>query len=123
MFGLWSDQVGWCQTFSDAKDMLLFAEVVEEKANQQTSVKIYEALEEKCKEFKNYKLWRKYFKGHAINSKDYDSEGSIEDLMNLANDDTELVCDPFSSRDPEIGIPLLIIPKDVAEKLLVLGVP
>lgn len=115
MGGIWSEQGQWHQTFSDAKELLNFAErAIEEKANSQTSVKIYEALAEKRREFKNYKPWRKYLDGHNIKSKDYDPD--------LANDEQcILVCDPFPT--PGLVISILSIPEEVAEKFLILGVP
>lgn len=115
MGGLRADQ-GACyqKTFSDAKDLLKFAErVLEQSANSQNSVKIYKALAEKREEFTNYKLWCGYLKSHSINSIEYDPD--------LANDGQYiLVCDPFSYYD---GFSILKIPKEVAEKFLVLGIP
>jgi hypothetical protein len=95
-------------------------------SNSQIADKVYEALQEKCDEFthRGYDHWCIYLKKNKIQARDYDyATDAAEDLMNLANDGSDhIVCyDPFSEVKDLGGFQFLMIPKDFAEKIAVLG--
>jgi hypothetical protein len=83
--------------------------------NSQLAEKVYEALKNKCEnleEFAEYRLWRKYLGRNNIRLMDYIKESdAIEELVKLANDGTDhIIC-------------FEMIPKELAEKIAVLGAP
>lgn len=90
------------------------------------AAKVYEALEEKCEEFtqKGYDHWCIYLKKNNIQARDYDSAtDAAEDLMELASNGSDhvLCLDPFSEVKDLGGFQFLMVPKDFAEKIAILG--
>jgi hypothetical protein len=97
--------------------------------NSKLASKVFEALEEKCEEFRDYKLWCEYLEANKIHPRDYDNaEDAAEDLMEMANDGTvHIICfDPFRDNvDNDIGgFQFLMVPKEIADKIAMLkGMP
>jgi len=95
--------------------------------NSELAEKVYEVLENKCEDFKDYKLWSQYLKRISILPKDYyDSHDAADELAELVNEGTDyIICgDPFSSVVKSIGgYQFLMVPKELAEKIAVLGTP
>lgn len=95
--------------------------------NSQLAQKVYEALEEKCEEFKEYSPWCEYLKRNDILPRDYDEPlDAADDLVELVNEGTDrLLCfDPFPSVVKSVGgYQFLMVPKELAEKIAVLGAP
>jgi len=93
----------------------------------QLAQKVYEALEEKCEEFKSYSLWCEYLKRKDIQPRDYSvAYHAADDLVEMVNEGTEcVVCfDPFQSVvKSRGGYQFLLVPKELAEKIAVLGAP
>jgi hypothetical protein len=101
--------------------------------------KVYGVLSEKCEDYqgKLHDDWCEYMEGFGIQVRDYDhADDAADDLMEFANDGNfshmpidgreHIVCyDPFSSVVDHIGgFQFLMIPKEVADKIVVLnGMP
>jgi hypothetical protein len=95
--------------------------------NSQLAEKVYEALEEKCEEFKDYNPWADYLKRNDIIPRDFDdARDAADDLVEMVNEGTDrLLCfDPFPSVvKSRGGYQFLLVPKELAEKIAVLGAP
>ena len=105
--------------------------------NSQLAQKVYEVLEEKCEEFKEYRPWADYLKRNDIIPRDYDeASDAADDLVELVNEGTDqvrisflappvLLCfDPFPSVvKSRGGYQFLMVSKELAEKIAVLGAP
>jgi hypothetical protein len=95
--------------------------------NSQLAKKVYEVLEEKCDQFKDYNLWCEYLKRIEVLPKDYEEPADAADeLAELVNEGTDhIICfDPFPSVVKSIGgYQFLMVPQKLAEKIAVLGAP
>lgn len=96
--------------------------------NSEIAEKVYKVLAERCEETfqgKTHDLWQDYLESNGIGSRDYDEAAdAAEDLMEMANDGTEhVVCfDPFSNVVDNVGgFQFLMVPKETAEKIAILG--
>lgn len=105
--------------------------------NSNLANKVYEVLEEKCEEFKGKTRddWFECLEGVGITPRDYDeASDAADDLMEFVNNGNfshrpvdgreQIVCyDPFSSvvEDHIYGFQFLMVPKETAEKIAVLG--
>jgi len=103
--------------------------------NSKLAEKVYSALEEKCEEFKgkSHDDWCEYLENLGITPRDYDEAAdAADDLIEFANEGNfshrpfkgeHIFCyDPFESVVDQIGgFQFLIVPKEFAEKIAVLG--
>lgn len=104
--------------------------------NSNLAKKVYEILEDKCEEFKGktHDDWFECLEGVGITPRDYDeASDAADDLMEFVNNGNfshrpvdgreHIVCDdPFSSVVDHIGgFQFLMVPKETAEKIAILG--
>ena len=98
------------------------------KKSSDIAAKVYDILFEKCKndfEEKTWREWHVFLRDQDIESKGFDNyHDHIEEMMKIVNDRTDMfvVCsDPWVNVAEEYGCDgFLIIPIEVAEKILVL---
>lgn len=111
--------------------------------NSQLAKKLYDVLKKKCEDMfsdhihpsgvlvglENKELrnkWTNYLESHGVKTRDYeDGDGAAEDLIDMINEGTDkILCyDPWSGIDEEYGgFQFLMVPKDLALKIVVLRV-